>query len=365
MNILFIAPLPPPITGHSLVSQVLFDDLQKKHNIWLVNIKKKSFKEGVDGLSRITEIVLVLGRVFVYKHKSDAIYLTVSESLAGNLKDIFIYLICYFRLKKMIIHLHGGKIRKELWNKRKWIFKLNRFFIGKMGGVIISGNSHLEIYNDFVSNEKIHVVKNFALDYLFAKEESIRNKFIIKDGIVKILYMSHMIPKKGYIQLLNAFLSLNEAEKSNLRLDFVGAFDSESSKDSFIRAIKDEINITYHGVLNENSKQHLFQEAHIFCLPTSYFEGQPISILEAYASGCAIFTTGQPGILDIFKDGINGFQITPEPESIAATLLKALKNKEQLKNIAIENNRQAIKMYRTENYTQSISRLLEIIVRNT
>ena len=58
-------------------------------------------------------------------------------------------------------------------------------------------------------------------------------------------------------------------------------------------------------------KRRLFAEAHVFCLPTyySYYEGQPISILEAYASGCVVITTDHGGICDIFKDKINGFRV--------------------------------------------------------
>ena len=359
MNILYIAPLPPPITGHSLVSQVLFEELESKHVIEVVDLKKKSFKEGIDGISRIVEITSILGRIFVSKSKTEVIYLTVSESLAGNIKDLLIYAICFFRLKTMVIHLHGGTIRKELWDKRKWIFRLNRFFIRKIGGVIISGDSHLKIFSDFVKKDRIHIINNFALDCLFAKQEVIHSKFKSNHKVVRILYMSNMIRKKGYMQLLNAFLKLDKTEKSNLKLDFVGAFDSESSKESFIKAIGVERNITYHGVVNDKTKKELFHEAHIFCLPSSYFEGQPISILEAYASGCVVLTTGQPGILDIFEDGVNGFQISSEPDNITTILLQVIKNKEKMKKIALENNLQATLLYRKEKYNESIRSILE------
>ena len=50
MKILFIAPLPPPITGHSLVSKVLLDYIVQKDEVFIVNLSKDSLKEGVGGI---------------------------------------------------------------------------------------------------------------------------------------------------------------------------------------------------------------------------------------------------------------------------------------------------------------------------
>jgi glycosyltransferase involved in cell wall biosynthesis len=63
----------------------------------------------------------------------------------------------------------------------------------------------------------------------------------------------------------------------------------------------------YHGdssaciIVDGPGKKNLFSEAHIFCLPTYYpYEGQPIAILEAFASGCVVITTNHSGISDFF-----------------------------------------------------------------
>ena len=78
MRILFIAPLPPPITGHSIVSKVLFDELEKVHQPILVNLSKESFKDGIDGTKRIFQILGVLKEVFVKEKKADLIYITIA-----------------------------------------------------------------------------------------------------------------------------------------------------------------------------------------------------------------------------------------------------------------------------------------------
>ena len=115
--------------------------------------------------------------------------------------------------------------------------------------------------------------------------------------------------------------------------------------------------------MTEEEKRALFSSAHIFCLPTAYFEGQPVSILEAYASGCVVVTTGQSGIRDIFKDYINGFEIeVNEPKSIVSVMHMISKlDVSALREIAHRNQIEANKMYRLSIYGLRIREVLEKI----
>ncbi|MBE8432042.1 hypothetical protein IQB77_19990, partial [Leptospira interrogans serovar Pomona] len=83
MKVLYIAPLPPPINGHSLVSKEFYDSIVSEHNVEVINLRKQSLKEGVDSIQRIVEILKVLVRTFFKKSKTDAVYFTISESFTG------------------------------------------------------------------------------------------------------------------------------------------------------------------------------------------------------------------------------------------------------------------------------------------
>jgi glycosyltransferase involved in cell wall biosynthesis len=358
MKILYIAPLPPPITGHSLISKVLHDDLVNYHDVDLINISKASFKEGVDGLKRVLQIFHILRNILLRHTGSERIYLTISESFAGNLKDLMIYLICYRSLDKMYIHLHGGSIKRQLWDKYTFIKWANYLFIKRLRGVIISGESHVSIFSNIIQREKIYIVPNFAQDYLFIDQNVIDLKF--KSSLIRVLYMSNLIPKKGYLELADAFLLLRKELKERIQLDFAGAFGSDKDKAFFLNKISGYNQITYHGVVSEALKKSLFSQAHIFCLPTSYFEGQPISILEAYASGCVVVTTAQSGILDIFEPGINGYVIEPDsPESIKNIFEGLFELNNRMHQISSNNLSNALKKFRTKKYCRAISNILE------
>jgi glycosyltransferase involved in cell wall biosynthesis len=358
MKIVFIAPLPPPITGHSIVSKVLLDELEKNHQTVVVNLSKDSFKEGIDGVKRIIQIFGVLKEVFLNKRRSDVIYITIAESLAGNIKDLLIYIICFGKLKKMFVHLHGGTIKKMLWDKYWVLCKINSFFIKRMGGAIITGISHLSIFDEILPKEKIHIVPNFAQDYLFVQSERIPQKF--REKPFRILYMSNLIPKKGYMELAEAFFEMPDELKSRIIIDFAGGFDSDTNKKKFLEKIKEFHQLKYHGIVSGEAKRILFSNAHVFCLPTSYFEGQPISILEAYASGCVVITTAQSGIIDIFDQGINGFVIDPEsPNSIKEVISNIIERNEELEIIALKNLKTALEKYRTHRYQNAVKVILE------
>jgi glycosyltransferase involved in cell wall biosynthesis len=235
---------------------------------------------------------------------------------------------------------------------------LNSIFIRRMAGVIISGPSHNAIFESMIDNSRIHVIPNFAQDPLFVNEPLLDKKFSDL-SILRLLYISGMTAGKGYLHLLEAYQNLDDDIKKIVHIDFAGKFSDESERIEFIRRIGGVTGITYHGLVDDAMKQSLFANAHIFCLPTTYLEGQPISILEAYASGCVVVTTGQDGIRDVFTDGVNGYEIKPHDiNSIELTIKKILSSSVELIGMARNNRHTAITQYRTEVFTKRVEKLL-------
>lgn len=355
MKILYLAPLPPPISGHTIVTEVLLDNLRSKYSVEVVDLSVASTEDGDFTWSRLIEVFKVLYRVWGGRRNADFIYLTISESVVGNLKDLLIYLICFQKLDKFCIHLHGGSLKKVIFDQ-KWVLrKLNHIAIKKMGGVLVSGLSHVNIFSTMISNDRIHIIPNFAEDYIFTNEEDIVSKFKSTKPL-KIIYISKMIPEKGYLSLYKAFDLLPNEMKSLVTIDFVGRFRNALERESFEKKIESEPNVCYHEVVDDKMKRKLFSESHVFCLPTTYLEGQPISILEAYASGCVVITTCPPGILDVFSDGINGYKILKnDPKAIKGTIQEMVKNPSDLSNIAQNNWRTAMSSYRSDVFSNSVN----------
>ena len=361
MRMLFIGPVPEPVTGQSLACRVLLDALPPWYQVDLVDLSKKEFVQGVSSWSRVVEVLRILGAVWRGRSRADAIYFTVSESLAGNAKDLVIYALCRSRLNRMVIHLHGGAGMRRIMHGgiQRW---LNTLFLRQLGAAIVLGESQREIYRGAVPDERIHVVPNFAEDTMFTTVDRIEAKYD-RSNPFRILFLSNLLPGKGHDELLDAFIGLDENLKASTRLDFAGAFESARQQEAFLARVSADDRIQYHGPVAGARKRDLFHNAHLFCLPTYYpYEGQPISLLEAYASGCAVVTTGHSGIPDVFRDGVNGLQVAPRSvPDLRRALERAVRDAHGLRQMAMLNFATASTTYRAAAYQRDVWHIIAAV----
>lgn len=361
MKVLLIAPLPQPVNGQSKASKMVLDSLAKDDVVATVNLSKQSLKNGFNSLGRFLEIFKAFSNVWKNRKGNDLIYFSIAESFAGNLRDLVIYLICFSSRNKIIIHMLGGVGMTKILNGKGPFNYLNRYIISKIGGVIVEGEVNFITFSKVISKEKIHIIPNFADDFLFVNDEEVSQKFSNIDP-VQILYLSNLIPGKGYDELASAYIELADKYKENIVINFVGGFESLQSEKDFLSKIEMHKGLNYlEKFIDGSKKRELYCKSHVFCLPTYYpFEGQPISILEAYATGCAVITSNHSGIPFVFSDQINGFGV--EKKSVSS-LRKAIENvinhKNELIDIAFNNRNEALKKYRTSIYQDKIKEVFE------
>lgn len=361
MRVLFIAPLPDPVTGQSLACQILLEGLQTAgHQVEVININKASLKSGGGSLSRIREVLGFAWQALRQARRVDLIYFTISESVAGSLKDALIYLACFGRLDRMAIHLHGGAGMRVLMHDKPVMGAINRFFLRRLGAIVLLGERHLDILRDLPNKEHVHLVPNFAQDAFFLPTDRIEAKFR-QVAPLRLLYLSNLIPGKGYLELLAAYESLQPQEQARMHIDFAGAFENGVDEAAFKARIAGLPGVQYHGVVGGANKARLLAEAHVFCLPTYYpYEGQPISILEAYASGCSVITTDHSGIFDVFDPAQNGIAVAKRSAPAVAEALRAcIADPQALSQHAKHNRAIADERFRVATYNFRLVGLLQ------
>lgn len=314
---------------------------------------------------RLIQLVKLAIKTIFLMPRADVVYYNPSESVAGGLKDLCFYLILFFKLKKTVIHLHGGAgMRILLSSTHPIIFRLNKFFLKRVGAVIVLGNRLKSIYKNVVADGRLYAVANYSGDDYYVEQKVVDLKF--QQSIkINILFLSNLLPQKGHEELIGAIALLPNELLSMFKFDFAGGFESTQAESLFRNVVREVsgADITVHGVVQGELKKRLLSGAHLFCLPTYYkYEGQPISILEAYASGCAVMTTNHSGIFDTFTPGVNGLEVSPKSsQSIADALRWAVQNRDELHRFANANLLDARHKYRSDVHVKKLSDILNSI----
>jgi len=367
-SILCIVPLPPPITGAAIASETIVNYLKQSYDVVVIPYQRGNLISGRFSLRQFLKIFVLglkLRKLRYRKTHFDAIYLVISTTFWGNMRDLFFLTVLNNKLQgKTVLHLHGANIDRYLKRASFLVKFFNKRLLGKVRRAIVLGESFKNLFEGYIANNKISIVKNYFTPSLLIDEASLLQKFNLTEK-VNILFLSNLIKEKGYELLLDAFLSLKEEISSRAILHFAGEIYSDKEKVLFLNKIKNGDNIFYHGPVAGREKRDILWKSHLFCLPTYYrYEGQPISILEAYASGCVVLTTNNGGIKDIFQDGINGFFIDIDIDiditksKLREKLEMIIVNTNKYKHIAMFNFAEASEKYTEKRFCKEIEQIL-------
>jgi glycosyltransferase involved in cell wall biosynthesis len=310
-KILCMVPLSPPIQGPSVASEAIINHLKTHYEIIAIPLQKEKLISSKFFFKQFFNVLSIGIRLKFHKKDYDSVYIVISSTFWGNLRDMFLLIMLGNRLRrKVVLHLHGANIDNLLNKSSFWIKMLNKKLLSNINTAIVLGETFENIFDGYIPRANVKIVKNFFNSYLLINEERLHEKFHSIEK-VNILFLSNLIKEKGYELMLDAFLSLPDDISNKAELHFGGTLCSSSQDNEiFLNKIKSRDNIFYHGLVTGEKKRELLWKAHIFCLPTFFkIEGQPISILEAYASGCIVLTTSNGGINDIFVNNANGLTL--------------------------------------------------------
>lgn len=353
-----IGPFPPPIHGMSLANQMLFDGLRKTHSVCTLNTGGKRSRE-IGNLSEqgrisfsktfgsLAQVMTGVCRI-LFKGKFDAIYITPGQSMAGYLKYTPFMWASRIRKIHYYIHIHGAYFRTMYDGLRGWKKRAVDNSLKGLAGAIVLGPSLRFMFEALIPDEKIFVCENGVGDEIFATEEEIKQKIerYRTDDTIRIIYLSNLMESKGILDLFEAVKVLRKQGK-RVHIDAAGAI--EPAIEERVKAYLKELgeSVTYHGVVEGKKKKELLLDNYIFCLPSKhpYGEGQPISILEAMANGCAIVTTDLGGIKDIVNEEYGVFVERDNHEAIGEVLSEDISPEMLLSSWRAANERYKMKHF--------------------
>jgi glycosyltransferase involved in cell wall biosynthesis len=168
--------------------------------------------------------------------------------------------------------------------------------------IIFALNAHQkeeinELYG--ISKDKIIIIGNgYNSEAFYMKDEK------VKDDIIRFVYAGKLSYSKGVKSLIQAYNNL-DLDKDKVELMLLGGGNGEEFESIKKLTANSELRISLRGLVSQEKLGKIFRKVDIFCLP-SFYEGLPLVLIEALASGLRVVTTDLPGVREWLGEIING-----------------------------------------------------------
>lgn len=299
---------------------------------------------------KLLQAVYAYGRFLAKLAKYDIVHVNVASDSSYYRKSVFIKTAKICR-KKIVIHQHGGNFPefygKELGDKGRQRVKK----VLSMGDAfLVLGIAWKDFFGEIIGQEQITVLPNAVR--IPKREDK-------EYGVHKILYMGRLCKDKGIGELLTVIPNLHK-QYPDVRLYLAGIWEDEELKVQ-ASALKEYVKDL--GWIGGTEKQRYLRECDIFILP-SYFEGQPVSVLEAMANACGIVASKTGGIPDMIIEGETGILALPkDTRTLEKGLLKLLADSELCRTLGENARRKAEAEFSIDNNIKQLLAVYEAISR--
>lgn len=353
-KVLLVIHTPPPYGGGEIQAQNLKEYFIHKPGFLIYDYSRKDHKRSDwsrVGLKTVCHGIYWAIKVcfLILRYRPSKIYFTLPKSYGGFMRNMSVLLLAHLFGVKVLGELPGTSFL-FLQNEGSLKFKSGLFFLRKVDEVrFLSPSIALmhERYNlkcSRVINNGIKLPEGFMIsDAIFLKSP------------LPLVYIGAIESSKGIFNSLSA-LKLCRDKGIDLHFNIIGEWTFDHEKSEALKYIKyNDLTdmLTFHGRVTGDHKWEILSECAVLIHPT-YWDGVPLSILEAMGIGMPVISTRIGGIHDTIKDRISGIILEENtPEMLAEGIISLFHDRGSLIKISRSN----IATF-NEKYT------LEIFLRN-
>src|SRR3989338_5029810 len=284
------------------------DKLKRVKNLNVYKLGSKSNPN--DSLSKV--FFVFRSFLFVYKRKYDLVH------THAFLPGITARLLMVFKGIPAIFTVHGTSINTKLNNVLSR--QLEKFILTQ-----ILYSSQITVSQDFVALQNINKRKFYIPNGVEVKVFD--RKRVQKYKNPTLIFVGRLHPQKNISSLITAITRVKE-KIPNIRLLIIGDGEQKWGLQRQVKSLKINENIRFLGTITKTDLVNLYKASHIFILPSIY-EGQPLTLLEAWAAKLPVIITKTGDCQYLVKDGKNGYSIhnSQDVREISDLIEKTLKNK--------------------------------------
>jgi glycosyltransferase involved in cell wall biosynthesis len=384
-KILLYLPTPPPFSGPEVANSLLLNNLLQKYSNYKFirsNIKVSNSDRGkfdIAGTVRFVGKFLIILFTFIFG-RVRVIYLLLSGSKIGFLRDSMIILLARLFFMKVVVHYRGSGFDDFYKNSKGSLKKIIRFVLDLVCLIIVQGKNLVNMF-DGITDKKVVVIPN-GLD--ISSERSVKS---FSEKSFNLLFVGHISFAKGFYDLVRAYKKVRKKYKVCLNFAGTPMFTSQTAKTQYTflagdsknkyfaneKQINGEIenfvndckkyDSNYLGILPNDEMKKIYEENDILVLP-SYREGFPMSILEAMSFGLPVIASKAGAIPDVVEDSVNGFLLDAINETeIESEIIFAINNSEKLKEISETNIKYVKEKFSIENISSLIDKTLKNVIK--
>ena len=205
--------------------------------------------------------------------------------------------------RKVVMHVHGGGFREYYHDGHQQFVKC---VLSRCDIVVVLSQEWRDFFIKEVECTKVVVIPNLIAP---AESANVSQNLLGGCGKLHLLFLGLISDDKGIFDLLQVMAEHKPELEGKFVLHVAGAGEVDR-----MYKVVDDCGMTgmviYEGWVAGTKKSELFCTCDALILP-SYYEGLPLSVLEAMTYGMPILATNIGGIPSVVHDGFNGFLFAP------------------------------------------------------
>ena len=332
--LIVVGRFPPPLDGQTVATARLTDLLDDARAVQRVDVGVPEgdhvVAPGRGGIGRARHALGLRRRVareLAAAPGAPVLWPSISPSPLGHARDRLTVVPAVGRAQPLVGVVHRGDFARLFTSPLTRAS--GRQLVRRLAALVFLTEHLAAACAEHVPDAKRIVIPNTIGDDVIPARSTVEARWRTRDAgaPLRLLYLSAMIPSKGYAAVLEATAQL-QAHGVPVETTFVGRWESTEAEAAFHRrigALGLASVVDVRGGVGREAVGALHLGADLLVLPTTYpAEAQPLVVLEALAAGTPVLVSRHAGLPEMIEDGREGLFIRPDdPADIANAAQRA------------------------------------------